>query len=767
MFKKKSAAGGGGKKVKKRDVIANRTGEDLSSFVKVLVEKPDEHKAAIAVILKGHYVTQDLDDELINDIVDVMKPAAAGPGDAIITEGQDGDTFYLMISGNADIIIGGNKVAEYSDSAAFGELALMYNAPRAATIMATEPCMCYTLDMRSFRFILAASASTGLMAKTAFLKKVPLLKPLNDNMITKAATAMTEKSFEDGDYIIRQGDPGEEFFVIKEGSVRCTSSKDGGEEIDLITLDAGTYFGEMALMLDEPRHANCISKGPCTCYVLSREDFESLIGSMQNITQTLAMQMRTRILKSVPLLALLTDEELLAVSDAMRVQIFGPGDTIIRQGNTGERFYIINDGEVVVTIQHGSGKPKELTRLSTQEYFGERALITQEPRKATISAVTEVECLVLDRISFQKLILPSAGGSFGDEMLKRESDGPGGPKRGPRVNIPFNELTQLATIGTGTFGRVKLVQHKPTGTVAALKAMSKVQIVQSHQEKNIMNEKNIMDECVHPFILAQLACYQDRDELYILMEIISGGELWTYIYEHTHLLPRTKNGGFTVPHSQFYAACVIDAFKYMQKINVAYRDLKPENLLMDASGYLKVIDFGFAKHIPFEKGGKMQMKSFTLCGTPEYLSPELVLSKGHDKSADYWALGCLVFELLLGRTPFAHEDQQQIFKMIIQSAKYLSFPKGVDANAQDLITKLLTPNAVYRLGNLQGGVQEICDHQWFKKTKFNWKDLFDMKLKAPHLPPIKDKLDTSHFDPHPEKVKIPAYKGRQDIFDGF
>ena len=110
---------------------------------------------------------------------------------------------------------------------------------------------------------------------------------------------------------------------------------------------------------------------------------------------------------------------------------------------------------------------------------------------------------------------------------------------------------------------------------------------------------------------------------------------------------------------------------------MAYRDLKPENLLMDNKGYLKVIDFGFAKHIPFNKNGRAQAKSFTLCGTPEYLSPELVLSKGHDKSADYWALGCLIYELLVGHTPFQHDNQQEIFKRIIQSTRYLHFPKQV------------------------------------------------------------------------------------------
>jgi len=224
---------------------------------------------------------------------------------------------------------------------------------------------------------------------------------------------------------------------------------------------------------------------------------------------------------------------------------------------------------------------------------------------------------------------------------------------------------------------VTLVQNSASKQVFALKAMQKQQIMQSKQERNIMNEKNLLMVCRHSFVLDLVACYQDINSIYMLMEIVQGGELWTYIYEKTSIIPRTKAGGLSVKDTQFYSGCVISAFKYIHGMGVAYRDLKPENLLMDHKGYLKVIDFGFAKHIPYTKNGRPQAKSFTLCGTPEYLSPELVLSKGHDKSADYWALGCLIYELLVGHTPFQHDNQQEIFKRIIQSTRYLHFPKQV------------------------------------------------------------------------------------------
>jgi cGMP-dependent protein kinase len=131
-----------------------------------------------------------------------------------------------------------------------------------------------------------------------------------------------------------------------------------------------------------------------------------------------------------------------------------------------------------------------------------------------------------------------------------------------------------------------------------------------------------------------------------------------------------------------------------------------------------------------------------------------VLSKGHNKSVDYWALGCLVYELLVGTTPFQDQQQPKIFEKIIHCDKHLCFPDDFDPEAQDLIKRLLTPNPSLRLGSLAGGVQDIMDHQWYRSASFKWEDLYQKKLSAPYKPPINDPLDTSNFDPYPEDDRI-------------
>ncbi|CAM9776939.1 unnamed protein product, partial [Discosporangium mesarthrocarpum] len=374
-------------------------------------------------------------------------------------------------------------------------------------------------------------------------------------------------------------------------------------------------------------------------------------------------------------------------------------------------------------------------RLGKTEFFGERALLKNEPRAANVIACGYVDCLVLERHDFNALLGPL------EAILGREAERRGqvgetivGPRKLSRPTVNLRDLQKIRTLGTGTFGRVKLVQDVRTHQVYALKCMQKTHIAKSHQERNIMNEKNILMACEHPFILDLICTYNTPNELLMLTELLLGGELWMYIYEKFKAVPRSRMGGFVLPAAQFFSGCVVLCLQYLHKMSVAYRDLKPENLLLAQDGYLKIIDFGFAKRIPFKKGAVLQTKSFTLCGTPDYLAPELVLSRGHDKSVDYWALGCFIYELFVGRTPFTDPRQGEIFKKAIWSERFLQFPAEFPRSAEKLVRELLVPNPIYRLGNASGGVKDIMDHAMFKETNFDWTALYEKRLTPPHVP---------------------------------
>jgi cGMP-dependent protein kinase len=299
-----------------------------------------------------------------------------------------------------------------------------------------------------------------------------------------------------------------------------------------------------------------------------------------------------------------------------------------------------------------------------------------------------------------------------------------------------------------------------------MKFMNKAEIVTSHQEKNVMAEKNLLFECSKcTFILKLLQTYNFPDQIVMVMEFVQGGELWSYIYDKTDTVTRSNGGGFDMYAVRFYAANVILAFRFMHVRNIGYRDLKPENLLLDKDGYLKVIDFGFAKKFPYEKNGQKYDKTYTLCGTPEYLAPEIVMSKGYDKSVDYWALGCLMYELFLARTPFQADYTTKIFQNICASERSLVFSSKMEASHVSIIKKLLVVNPVFRLGSLSGGVDDIMKDPFFEG--FDWNGVINRTAKAPYVPPIENQLDTSNFDEYEEDNEIPAFTGSQEFFDGF
>lgn len=729
-------------------------------------EKPESSKSFLRNALTAHYLFESLADEDMDRIISCMRPLTASSGEVIIRQGDMGDLFYCLEVGQAEATVDGvGKVMSYQTGGCFGELALIYNTARAASVTATSACKLWALDLRTFRYILATTSSSKMVHRCEFLKKCPFLDPLSNEQIGKLAGALDTCTFEPGQHIIRQGDTGDCFYIIEDGQVKCTQKKSSGREVELLTLRAGEYFGEMALMLDESRHANCIAVGKVSCLCLDRQKFDMLLGPVQDV---LARRMRIRILQSVPLLSRLPENKLVRLAGVMRVQAFADKSYIIRQGEEGSRFYIINEGEVRCTRTNPSGKEEELIRLCPQEFFGERALITNEARKANVIACGPVECLVLERKNFQAL-LSDVQEDLKTEINRRET-GTSAPQeeevRGPRTNYNFSDLRMMRTIGTGTFGRVKVVQHVPSGEVCALKCMNKTEIVASHQEKNILAEKNLLFECsTSPFILALLQTYNHTNQIFMLMEFIQGGELWSYIYEKLDTVPRSTQGGFEMSAVKFYAANVLLAFKHMHDKSIAYRDLKPENLLIDNLGYIKVIDFGFAKKFPFMKNGQKQDKTYTLCGTPEYLAPEIVMSKGYDKSVDYWAFGCLVYELYLSRTPFQADYTTKIFQNIVAAEKNLSFPPKIDPQLVSLVKKLLTINPAFRFGNLSGGIQDIMNDPFFSTV--DWNACKQRTLKSPYCPPIGDPLDSSNFDEYDEEEFSGNYVGSQELFSAF
>ena len=296
-------------------------------------------------------------------------------------------------------------------------------------------------------------------------------------------------------------------------------------------------------------------------------------------------------------------------------------------------------------------------------------------------------------------------------------------------SIQFSDLQVLGTLGKGSFGHVQLVRDSRTNLTYALKTVSRAQVVALGQQEHIMSEKKCMSSLRHPFLIRLHSTFKDAKCLYFLLEPSLGGELFSVLRSKTF---------FDEPTARFYAAGVVLAFEYMHSSGYIYRDLKPENLLLDRDGYLKMTDFGFAKKVG-------DNRTWTLCGTPDYLAPEVVSGQGHGKGVDWWTLGILIYEMLASYPPFYDEDPMKTYTKIMQCQ--LAFPTHFSKQAVDLVRRLLHPKPTKRLGVVAGAAQLVKDHPWFHG--FDWKNFIAKQLKAPIVLPVKSREDLSNFEQYP------------------
>lgn len=310
--------------------------------------------------------------------------------------------------------------------------------------------------------------------------------------------------------------------------------------------------------------------------------------------------------------------------------------------------------------------------------------------------------------------------------------------------IALEDYTIKQTVGTGSFGRVKLVFHAKENKYFALKILKKIEIMKLKQVDHILSEISILNSIDHPFLVRMTGITQNERYLYIVLEYVQGGELFTYL----RTVQSLRN-----EEAVFYAGQVCLMFEYLHSKSIVYRDLKPENLLIDSQGYLKLTDFGFAKVI--------EGRTYTLCGTPEYLAPEILLQKGHGKPVDWWCLGILIYEMLVGIDPFSDEEPMAVYQNILKGK--IKFPSNFSSDAKSLVKHLLVADLGKRYGNLKGGVNDIKEHRWF--NAFDWKKLIDRQLKPPFVPKIKGEGDTSNYSQYPDSPDQPkALRTNEDPF---
>ncbi|CAK9044590.1 unnamed protein product [Durusdinium trenchii] len=319
-------------------------------------------------------------------------------------------------------------------------------------------------------------------------------------------------------------------------------------------------------------------------------------------------------------------------------------------------------------------------------------------------ALDECICLVLDADEFFQIV-----GHFRDELERR--------MQLQDLNLSISDLQCKAVVGRGTFGVVRLVtpKGKKDAPEYALKCVKKAQVVKGRQERAIVMEREVNMQCYHPCIVQFIKTFQDKYNVYFLTEFLGGGDLFYAI----RLI-----GALTKLQCQFFSGSIALGIEYLHGRGIMYRDLKPENVLLDFAGRAKLVDFGCCKK---------EIRASTLVGTPEYLAPEVIKGKGYTKCIDWWSLGVMLYEFIVGPIPFGagEEDQMKLFAAICEAP--LAFPAYVPEDAMQVLAGLLERRPERRLGSF--GAKEIKKHQWFKL--FDWDALAGGFFPPPWQPDAK------------------------------
>jgi len=444
-------------------------------------------------------------------------------------------------------------------------------------------------------------------------------------------------------------------------------------------------------------------------------------------------------LDKVELLNNLKPEEKLLLAEALQDFVFVKDEKFFEEGEAGVMFYILIEGEVSVRK-----KGKEVNKVKATEdnapFFGEMALLNNQPRAATVTVVSETaKCSAVDKVSFDMLLGTledlKQRGKNGDAAVAKVKPGKTAGNRFGKIKR--SDLKRLGLLGCGGFGAVEMVEHTVTKEYYALKALSKGYICKSGMQQSVISEKDVQLMCDSPFIIKLYETYNGEQSLYLLLELAQGGELYA-TYNKKGLWGNDKC-------ARFYVAGTVLAFDHLHGMKIIFRDLKPENLLLNEKGHVKLTDMGLAK--------VCIGKSFTTCGTPDYFAPEVLSSKGHNQAVDWWCLGILIFELLSGHPPFESPSPMQIYAKIGKGISQVRFPRQCQGPQEKLIRELLDPNPGMRLAMRKGGSQNIKSHKWYEEKAFSWKDFEQLKMDPPYKPPVKSNTDMSNF--HARKDDMP------------
>ena len=572
-----------------------------------------------------------------------------------------------------------------------------------------------------------------------------------DEMETVACTA--------GVRVIEQGRRGDWFYVVKDGQLEvliATSDDDGSGngpketvvyEYNAAQKGPAPSFGDLALLYSKERAASVRARTDCVLWRLHRDAFR------RSLKKSSAAEL-TGVLRKVDILQSLSRCEMQELAESLSQVHFEPGETVIEQGEMSSAMYIVSEGEAIVTRRTAvDQKPEELMHLGVGDYFGERALLLDAPRAATVTAKSRLSLFYIGRHAFEDVLGPLETIINHDRRLR---------ERSAYVAHLQAEADELLGASIGSFA----LQHEvisdetcsthlavcaATGRTHSLRIWSKARVVAEQQQLPTLNAAAVLGSMRSPpsrFVPQVIAAFTDERRLFSVLSSRVVCELSTLLH----------SGPFDASAAQYYTGCLLLALEALQYENIALRTLSPESVMLTVDGLAQPFDFRMAKQMARSSDGH----TYSICGPPHFMAPEMLRGTGHGTEVDLWALGVLLFQLLSGKLPFEGETELELYTRIRAHVGTTREPKGADwlllpshfsEEACDLINILLDPVPAER--DLWGtGLEMLRQHAFFEGL--DWEALWHGELPAPHRAELDRHLEELLLTPRTTNAELDA-----------
>ena len=657
-----------------------------------------------------------LENIQLNSLASSMFKCTFDSGEYVFYEGDIGDSVYIIKDGEIECeknkeIIRILKSGEY-----FGEYAILFDIPRTLSCKAKNKVSVFKITNSLLEETFGSEYKDLLLksiTKEAFIHSHNLNIFSEDCYIEEIYPNTSIKLYEDNEIVIskdefNKSDVQERYLYV----IICGNLiRKKGNEIEIIGK-RGQLFGELYIRKKCILDYDVYSQGEVRLILIqwfSIEKISRFKSTIKKTNNTLSFFSQLQYMKKSQIFRNTSDNKLIKICHLMKKEKYNDGDIIVKEGEIGDKFYIIKKGKVKVYKDN-----KYIRVLEVGNCFGETSLLIHKPRTATIKAEDKCSFYVLTKKVFDEVMDKNMLDYLKNKISLQDN-----------FSMSLNDLYFCKNLGQGKFGIVTLVHNK--NHFYAIKAVNKkLAERQNILIKYFLEEKKVLLQLDHPFIMKLVRTFKNEENIFYLLEYIHGKSLSKYL--SSRQTEQLKNKIET----RFYISFLLIILNYLNSKNIIHRDLKPDNIMIDSNGYLKLIDFGTAVCI--------QNFTSTMTGTPHYISPEVLMGKGYSFSCDYWSVGIITHEIYYNFYPFGNNstDPIDVYKEILK--KEINLPLNGEQSVNSFIKCLLKKVVSKRICSFEG----LRKHSFFKG--FNWGDLIDFQMIPPYLPYLEQLSDFKKYD---------------------